>query len=214
MNAYDQRHAKRYALSLEALRPLLTPDMLIVECGARSSFADKLEHECQVEVEATDEFDLRHLPLSDDQELDVVLCMEVLEHLHDQEKTLPTEWAGSGTKQMLAALFSALKPGGLLFLTTPNAASLNVLHKVLQQLPPMVYRPHVREYAPHELAHLVAAAGFERITVTSHDCWDNDCMRPGDVNRLREMIAALGYRTDCRGEDLFLTAYKPKEPAQ
>ena len=37
-------------------------------------------------------------------------------------------------------------------LTTPNASSLNVLHKVLMQQPPMVYRPHVREYAPHELA--------------------------------------------------------------
>ena len=214
MRTYEQRHAKRYAMSLEALRPLLKPWMNVIECGARSSFADTLERECKAVVSATGDADLRIIPASMEPVFDAALCMEVFEHIHDQEKSLPTEWDGSGTSNLMAAMFSALKPGGLLFLTTPNAASLNVLHKVLHQQPPMVYRPHVREYGPHELAKLVKEAGFTGITVTSHDVWDNDCMTIGEAKRLRDMITSLGYRTDCRGEDLFLTAYKPKEGAR
>jgi SAM-dependent methyltransferase len=213
MSTYEQRHAKRYALSLEALRPLLKPGMHVVELGARSTFADALQRELQVEVESSEDEDLRFLecyPPDLPLVVDAVLCMEVIEHIHDQEaKPYSTEWSGSGVAQMLKAALSALKPGGLLFLTTPNAASLNVLHKVLMQQPPMVYRPHVREYGPHELAYIVQAAGFERVTVTSHDSWNNDCMPPDAERRLREVIPALGYRADCRGENLFLTAFKP-----
>ena len=137
--------------------------------------------------------------------------MEVFEHLHDLPPTsgIPTEWAGTGATSMLRTIRSMLKPGGLLFLTTPNACSLDVLHKVLTHQPPMVYRPHVREYAPHELAALVRDAGFESIEVTTHDCWDNDCMPAGMPAKLRDAIGRLGFRTDARGQDIFLTARKP-----
>lgn len=213
MSDYEKRHAKRYALSLEALRPLLQPGMKVLECGPRSSFADLLERECKVDTCDTAKDDLRTVqawPSNIEPLADAVICMEVIEHLHDQEEIpFSDEWRGTGAAHLLAVMFSALKPGGLLFLTTPNAASLNVLYKVLMQQPPMVYRPHVREYGPHELAHLVKTAGFERVTVTSHDSWNNDCMPADAERRLREMISALGYRSDCRGENLFLTAFKP-----
>ena len=215
MNAYEQRHAKRYALSLEAVRPYLCAGAKILELGGSSAFGKKLAAlpDLSLRVDFTSS-DLRHpwpsLQKGEASQSDIALCMEVIEHIHDREtKPFATEWMGTGTANLLEETFRLLKPGGLLFLTTPNAASLNVLYKALMQEPPMIYRPHVREYAPHELAALVQAAGFERITVTSHDCWDNDCVPPADLALLRSVIGRLGYRTDCRGEDLFLTAFKP-----
>lgn len=207
-NDYERRHAKRYALSLAALKPHLTPGMEVLECGGAGKFTTEIVAELGVHVLNTHE-DLRYPAMRDANTFDCVLCMEVFEHIHDRDAEMPTEWYGNGAKWLLAHLFDVLKPGGLLFLTTPNAASLNVLHKVLSQLPPMVYRPHVREYAPHELAGLVGDAGFKDIAVTSHDSWDNDCMSKDEAKKLRETIKALGYREDCRGEDLFLLARKP-----
>lgn len=210
MKTYEERHAKRYDLSLRTLKPFLVPNARVLCLGEVGAFE---VNQVSPLVDALHEYkeDLRNaffaaLPAP----YDVVLCMEVFEHIHDQDADKPTEWYGTGTANLLTESLRVLKPDGVLFLTTPNAASLNVLHKVLMQFPPMVYRPHVREYAPHELAAIVKAAGFDRIEVTSHDCWDNDCMSAREAKQIAEAIVGLGYRSDCRGEDLFLIARKPK----
>ncbi len=96
-------------------------------------------------------------PYPDDY-FDTVLCCELIEHLPADPMHLMRE------------INRILKPGGHLVLTTPNAASLRAISAILQGYHPGFFpayikpkRPgeevdprHAREYAPREIAQLLA----------------------------------------------------------
>jgi predicted SAM-dependent methyltransferase len=95
-----------------------------------------------------------------DVSFDVVLCCELIEHLI------------LDPMHLLFECHRILAEGGLLVLTTPNAASLTSVVRTLQGWRnPQVFSaypaagncdtPHVREYTARELADAVEAAGFE-----------------------------------------------------
>ncbi|MCL7399845.1 MAG: methyltransferase domain-containing protein [Desulfurococcales archaeon] len=82
---------------------------------------------------------------------DCAVFTEVLEHLHYYYVPL-----------VLSKISRALKPGGILILTTPNIASLfRRLRLLLGEQP--IYRYHVREYTMREVVSLLREAEFEVI---------------------------------------------------
>jgi SAM-dependent methyltransferase len=103
---------------------------------------------------------------------DLILFTEVLEHLIVN----PVE--------LLRALFALLKPGGILYLTTPNLFRRENLEKIAaRENPQAPYPPtgdnwdrhyHYREYAAPELARFLREAGGEIIAFYFSDCWDDD----------------------------------------
>lgn len=206
---YDRVHEKRFALSLEALRPYLKPDSRVLCLGGVGSFEAT---RVSPTVATLHEYakDLRY---AFDPQLaegyDVILCMEVLEHIHDQDAQKPTEWRSTGTDNLLRESFRLLKPGGIFFLTTPNACSLNVLEKVLTMQPPMVYRPHVREYAPAEVDAMLKGHGFQIVSFETHDCWGGGM---GNFRRsvLEKVLKDGLAQSPHRGEDIFVIARKPQ----
>ncbi len=203
---YATVHAKRYQLSLEWLMPLLTPGVQLLDTGGGSPFHAMLQSLGHTVGCTRSDLRYRFLTVLDEA-ADVVLCMEVFEHLADRDG-LNAEWAGSGTSSFLSECFRVLKPGGHLFLTTPNAASITAIHHALRLAPPMIYRPHVREYAPYELDELVRQAGFVIDRRETHDVWLN-AIAPAQHKRIQQFIAANGYPRELRGEDIFLLAHKP-----
>ena len=82
---------------------------------------------------------------------DCVVFTEVLEHLHYYYVPL-----------VLSKINRALKPGGVLILTTPNIASLFRRLRLLLGIQP-IYHYHVREYITREAVSLLREAGFEII---------------------------------------------------
>jgi len=80
---------------------------------------------------------------------DCAVFTEVLEHLHYYYVPL-----------VLSKINRALKPGGVLVLTTPNIASLFRRLRLLLGKQP-IYRYHVREYTMREVVSLLREAGFE-----------------------------------------------------
>ena len=212
--AYDQVHEKRFALSLEALRPYLTKSTRVLCLGEPGSF--EMGHVLPLVGLLTSQIsDLRYsfstpgiAQTDNDRDFDVILCMEVLEHIHDQDAQKPTEWRSTGTDNLLRESFRLLKPGGIFFLTTPNACSLNVLEKVLTMQAPMVYRPHVREYAPAEVDAMLKGHGFQIVSFETHDCWGG-----GMGNFRRAVLQKVMHEGICasphRGEDIFVIARKP-----
>lgn len=205
---YDEVHAHRYALSLDWIKPFLK-DAMVLELGGESPFTAMLREQNLASAIVASTHDLRKPSESFGDAWDVVICMEVIEHVHDIDPTRH-EWHGTGAHTMLCDAFRILKPGGLLFLTTPNAVSATVLHHAMRLAPPMLFRPHVREFAPYELDEVVRAAGFQITMRETFDVWNN-AIQSSDHNRIIGFLRDYYPDTDpkLRGEDIFLLARKP-----
>lgn len=137
-----------------------------------------------------------------DGSLRLVLCSEVIEHLI------------ADPMHLLFECHRILAEGGLLLLTTPNAASLTSVACTLHgSRNPQVFSaypaagnsdtPHVREYTARELADAVTAAGFslealftERTAGFDEGTW------------VEELLAREGFDTALRGEQTYCLARK------
>ncbi len=97
---------------------------------------------------------------------DVVLCMEVLEHL------------AYSPSHMLAETHRVLAPDGLFFLTVPNFINIKRLVNMALNRPTEypysgygVYGRHAREYAPEEVRRLLAACHLEPVKLRTANVW-------------------------------------------
>jgi SAM-dependent methyltransferase len=101
-------------------------------------------------------------------EFDMVMMHDVLEHLHDSPRDL------------LNDLLGLVKPGGLLFVTVPNAVNIRKRISVLfgqTNLPrfdsfywyPGAWRGHVREYVRHDLVKLAEYLSLEVLELRGCD---------------------------------------------
>lgn len=205
---YNATHAKRWQLSLEWIAPYAEKATKILELGGRSKFTEFLVERWKSKLSAHYDGDLREGVWM--QDCDLILAMEVLEHLSDVEPEweVPREWKGTGTSNFLMGCWNSLKPGGVLFLTTPNPCSVTAIHHALNLAPPMLYRPHVREYSPYELDEMIRGLGFEILKRETHDVWLN-AISPRAHARITKFIRDSNYSTDLRGEDIFLLCRKP-----
>lgn len=210
---YDSVHARRFELSLDWISCLLPKGAHVLELGAPGTFT-RLLREARPDVTiANRENDLRYpvrhdTPAEASSEIgryDAVLCMEVLEHIHDQEAEKPTEWRATGTGYLLGYAHRMLKTGGFIFITTPNACGYHAIHNALTMQAPAVYRPHVREYAPQEVAAMVQSAGFTIERFATETCWAYGTL--GDRTRLQSWTDSH-YPSEHRGDDIFLIARK------
>ncbi len=207
---YAAVHARRYQWSLDWIAPIAEAagPFSILDLGGISPFTNLLQDRWPGKLVAYYNGDLREGFVIPD--CDLVLCMECLEHVADIEREdLQTEWRGSGTHMLLESCWVSLKPGGHLFLTTPNANSITTIHHALNHQPPMMYRPHVREYSPYELDEMIRQIGFEIIRRETLDCWLN-AIGKNSHRKIAAFINDAGYSTDLRGEDIFCLARKPK----
>lgn len=199
---YREVHRLRFQLSLEWLAPYLGPDVDVLELGGASPFTGMLGGLCKaVGIVGSD---LRYAQHMASDFWDVVLCMEVIEHIGDTDG-LHTEWAGDGVQAMLKEAARLMKPKGILFLTTPNAASITAIHHGLRLEPPMIFRPHVREYVPYELDAIVRQAGFNIIRRETLDVWRN-AISETDHAAIKAFMERRNYPLELRGEDIFLLA--------
>lgn len=207
--SYKGDHARRFALSLEWLeahRPKLDRPLRVLETGGHGVFTPMYRERWPEDIVHETDGDLRAGVAVSGSCYDLILSMEVLEHINDVEDgTIPTEWRGSGVRNYLRSMRAALAPGGRLFLTTPNACSITTIHHALHGKPPYLYRPHVREYAPYELDQLLREEGFLVERRETLDVWRN-AISPEGYAILHRFIRDTGYLRDLRGEDIFAVA--------
>ena len=142
------------------------------ECHACDDFQDpwhldddnykKIKRYAEINNISLTKMDLSEgLPYSDFS-FDAVLLIDVLEHLHNSPK------------KILAEMSRVLKPGGYVFIGTPNSANLRKrIHLLLggTNYPSLEqfyfsgdkWRGHIREYTPDEVLWLLSAGNFELI---------------------------------------------------
>lgn len=152
----DLNHVRRYSLSLSWI-PEGEGRLLDPASGA-GHFSEVLRDRRRYTLETPGYFNLEkdRAPYPD-ATFDGVVLMEVLEHFT------------SDPMFALGDLNRVLKPGGFLFLTTPNLASWSALHRLIHHESPYLYGlyirqgdtdRHNREYTVREVGQLVTAAGF------------------------------------------------------
>jgi SAM-dependent methyltransferase len=102
-----------------------------------------------------------------DDSLDLLISLEVLEHIKDQDTANFDELVNfnfSGSEKFVAEIWRCVRPGGFVVLSTPNACSLINLSRLLEYEAPMMFWPHVKEYPPAEVIRRFEDRGF----VTRH----------------------------------------------
>jgi hypothetical protein len=185
---------------------LLPADSLALDLGAESVASDYLRFKFpQARWENTD-FDVRYPWKTPPASVDLIICTELVEHLSDQ----PNDSFNEGFyKQGFIALtvesFKALKPGGYMFLSTPNAASVVHLWAAARGTPPWFFIKHVREYILAEVTGQLQYAGFEVV-----EARDVHCMTMwADHTPIFRMLLENGFPVEGRGDDLFVLVRKP-----
>ncbi|MGF1552551.1 MAG: glycosyltransferase [Paracoccaceae bacterium] len=141
------------------------------------------------------------LPYADESH-DLLLAMEILEHLAIDPLHFVVEAA------------RVLAPGGRIVITTPNATSHRGVAKILRGDAPHsfgvfvptggAYGRHNREWAPREVAALAEAAGFETERLATADVYDDRI--DADAAAL---LAARGDDFTMRGETILYVGRRP-----
>lgn len=210
INTREPWHNRRYLITFERIRSLLTAGVSVLDLGGRSPFTELLEEHGRATVTCRP-FDLRQpFPLADGS-FDLVLCLEVIEHVKDREtQDLEglSEFTFNGVRNCLDESRRVLKPGGLLVLSTPNACSYRSLLNVFQCRHPYQYPPHNRELCPDDVRGLLTSSGFRVESLATIDAWSNG------GRRARLMLLALatrlfGFSTRDRDDDILALARKP-----
>jgi SAM-dependent methyltransferase len=202
---YTRSHALRFRHTLERCGDKLVRSQNILELGGQSqigAFAHEVFGIPLVEYAE----DLR-LPFKlPNLSFDIVLALEVLEHIKDNPAR-DTDigriayFNFSGLQNIFAETFRVLKPGGSFFITTPNAISVDVLFKVAQGQHPHIFEPHVREFAPPEIMKLAADYGFKLVEFDTFFSWT--VASDGFRQRALRFIDAEGFSTQHRGDDAY-----------
>lgn len=131
--------------------------------------------------------------------VDTVIAWELIEHL------------AYDPMFMLAEINRILKPGGCVFITTPNIASARSLRSLLWGGQPQLFsaynkrrlldRHHI-EYSPPEIFKLMAAAGFQV------DRFDTEDFYSGDHEPTLKILVENGFPTDYRGDTMLVIGKK------
>jgi SAM-dependent methyltransferase len=137
---------------------------------------------------------------------DVVLCMEVLEHL------------AYSPSHMLAEAHRVLKPDGLFLLTVPNL--LTIKRQVLMFLNRTtevpysgygLYGRHQREFAPHEVRGLLLACHYDVLELATANVWPTvrDSRAKGVVNAALNGLTRLPIGWLAAKREYVLAAARP-----
>lgn len=138
---------------------------------------------------------------------DVVLAMEVVEHL------------ALNPAHMFSEVERILRPNGKFIVTTPNIVSDMALKKIFFGHAPYsfgvfvpyhgVYGRHNREYAPHEIELLGKSTGLSTASLITKDVYPKEI---DDAHNFVARFSDLQYPVHLRGQNIFYVGQKSGAP--
>lgn len=97
-----------------------------------------------------------------DEKPNVIVCFEVIEHLHDPHKFL--KWCAD-----------VLAPGGVVMLTTPNISGFETM--TLAEWSHTIDHQHINLFNPSSISRLARRVGFEQVEVSTPGQLDVELIR-------------------------------------
>jgi SAM-dependent methyltransferase len=192
----------RFMASLTWISTLDLPrNAKVFEMGAPSSFTKMLQFLFPDWVITHQQKDLRLGMDAPDASFDLVISMEVIEHIGDSQSLHGLDLKGMSF--VLTEAFRVLKENGFLFLTTPNFCGVWNIQRGLLMQPPMLFEFHIRELTPTELSSILHSAGFTTEEHQTFAVWHHWNFDP-----IIEFMLQNNYSLDFRGDDQFVLAKK------
>jgi hypothetical protein len=196
--SYMTTHARRYEKSLAALKRHVPEPQVILDIGWPTIFDNILDEQGYATFNG--DWDIRKPWPRESKTVPVLLLMEVVEHLKDPEPGAFDTFTYDGLVRALFEAHRVIAPGGLLFLSTPNIASTGSISRLIKSGSPMLFTPHVREYAAKEIAWWVEQAGFKIVELTTQACYEDT------DPAVLDLISKAGGDTTLRDDTTFLFA--------
>ncbi len=210
---YLRDHVVRFVETWLRIEPYILNERTFLELGPLSPVGVFLRDTLGKDVTSYEK-DLRYPYDVADATADVILSFEVVEHLNDAHSPNSSieeiaAFTMSGARRMFTESHRILRAGGLLFLTTPNAMSLDAVGNLVNKRHPFHYPPHVREYAVADIVMLATEAGFAPETQSTFFAWEP--LPDIDRKRLSDVFTAMGWDLSDRGNDAFYGFRKPRD---
>ena len=173
---------------------------VIVETGGASPLSVFLSgfNQCvATEADLRSDFDV------DSGFADLIISLEVIEHLKDQPEKQFSEvvlFMESGVRSYSAEVKRIAKPDADIILTTPNPCSYAAIAKAVEHSPAYVFRQHVREYSKAELLRI-----FDGLTPIYYESVFNFFLlsEAGLREEWVKNFSQMGWDTEDRGDDHF-----------
>jgi SAM-dependent methyltransferase len=153
------------------------------------------------------EGDLRYVLKAESASIDLVLSFEVMEHIKDRQEERFDDivlFNESGVRSFASEIARMLKPGGMLAMTTPNANSLLALERLVNFEPPVLFRPHVREYTRREVVDI-----FKGLNLLHYETQNSFFYFQKDPEEARQLFDRNDWSPEERGELHFCIFAKP-----
>ena len=203
MNEYYKIHQKRFQNTIDIIKQynILQDEQMVLSLGDPCGFEEILKQDFDVHVEKTSG-DLRTITLYDNL-FDLVLCLEVIEHIKDAESDKIDELAmftGSGIQNMLRQSYNSLKPGGHLLISTPNLHCYKTLYNWFVKDSLLTYEPHPRELS-EKYIRIQTEYFFDSVTVDYRNSWYGHGVPQDFVEKAKNILGLLDFGLDNREED-------------
>lgn len=191
-------HVARYMQTLTVINETMLKNDGVVtvwEVGGKSFFTKVLELLYPNAMICHARGDLRLIDSPGWHEsFDLVLCMEVLEHIKDiedgsefnAERDAQFNW--SGIRHVFEVMWKCLKPGARLMFTTPNVAGYKNIVNLIYGECPFFYQPHVREMCRRELEDLINGLSWDRWSLWTDIVWNSHGCSAQQIRMLTEFI--------------------------
>lgn len=206
---YDFDHKTRFWETYLRLNEYLEIGKQLLELGGESKITNYLKTQLGIAVDVYGQ-DLRYPFDLNTNGYDLVLCLEVIEHIKDRTETGGINeiamFTRSGVRNVYNESWRVLRDGGILFMTTPNACCIDSIARIFLYQAPQLYAPHVKEFSAIELIDLAKECGFELIAYSTANVW---YPHPTiDRDRITSILRDANIPTEDRGDDMFLVFQK------
>lgn len=210
-SSYSLTHLTRYKQTLNYIMPHIKNNMSILDVGGEGDLIKTVLNSVftNINVENT-ECDLRYDFITKLQEYDLIISLEVIEHIKDRDSTeidmISTQY-NSGIWNFFINCNRLLKKDGILFLTTPNVNSIVSICSSLEYYHPCIYKPHPKELSLQEMFTYCKNSDFKIVKYDTFNVWNTSI---SNINLKNDIIKVLKKYNlhNYRDEDTFLICKK------